>query len=196
MKKILYISAILLFGAMSALADTSAGKAMTEYSSVTPPPVGTNFSVELTKEADLVEYGTYMPGTVFTGKITENIGVKRGKRDAKFVFEPDTATYEGEVRNVKNVITVKVSQYKDFDFQNAAESAAQSGVGFALRNSIPFVSQGISFAKGAIRKNNSGNRLKSGAQQVYKDSPLSYVEKGNELIIKPGDKVKLIVKVK
>lgn len=196
MKKILLTFTILLFGSISALADTSAGVAKTNYSSTLPTATGTTFTVELSKEVDLVEYGTYMPGTVFTGKIKENIGVKRGKRDAKFIFEPDTATYKGDVRNVKNVITVKVSKYKEFDFQNATESAAQSGVGFALKNSVPFVSQGISFVKGAVRQNNSDNRLASGAKQVYKDSPLSYVEKGEELIIKPGDKVKLIVKVK
>ena len=42
------------------------------------------------------------------------------------------------------------------------------------------VSYGISFVDGLVT-NPEGNRLKSGAKQVYKDSFLSYVEKGEDI---------------
>ena len=43
-------------------------------------------------------------------------------------------------------------------------------------------------------KNEDGNRIESGVKKVYKDSPLSYVEKGEELNIRPNDKFYLIFK--
>lgn len=47
---------------------------------------------------------------------------------------------------------------------------------------IPLLSEGVSFVKG-VWKNPENNRLKSGVVQVYKDSPLSYVEEGKDVYI-------------
>lgn len=47
------------------------------------------------------------------------------------------------------------------------------------------LSIGYSAVEGAI-KNEKDNRFKSSVNEVYQDSPLSYVEKGAELIIEKG----------
>ena len=47
------------------------------------------------------------------------------------------------------------------------------------------MSIGYSAVEGAI-KNEKDNRFKSSVTEVYQDSPLSYVEKGEELVIEKG----------
>ena len=54
-------------------------------------------------------------------------------------------------------------------------------------------SQALSFVDGA-KTNTEGNRIKSGAKQVYDDSILSFIKYGNEIDIKKGDVFYLIVK--
>ena len=48
-------------------------------------------------------------------------------------------------------------------------------------------------AEGMI-ENEEGNRIQSGVKKVYKESPLSYVEKGQELKMESGDSFYLIFK--
>ena len=55
------------------------------------------------------------------------------------------------------------------------------------------VAPAISLAEGMI-KNEDGNRLESGVKNVYKSSPLSYIEKGNDLVLERGDYFYLIFK--
>lgn len=61
-----------------------------------------------------------------------------------------------------------------------ATSAATTAGGMLFH--IPLLSEGVSFVKG-VWKNPENNRLKSGVVQVYKDSPLSYVEEGKDVYI-------------
>ena len=48
------------------------------------------------------------------------------------------------------------------------------------------LSTGVAAIEGAV-KNEEGNRIKSTAVSVYEASPLSYIEKGEELDIKSGE---------
>lgn len=81
-------------------------------------------------------------------------------------------------------MTLNLSQsmqnIKNFDKAGLATSAATTAGGMLFH--IPLLSEGVSFVKG-VWKNPENNRLKSGVVQVYKDSPLSYVEEGKDVYI-------------
>lgn len=123
---------------------------------------------------------------------------KRAKRNAKIFFSLDSYVDSKGIHNFKRNLTGKYAKtviskdnIKDIDAKKAAKSTA----GMVGNHFIPGVSYGISFVDGVV-ENQEGNRLKSGAKQVYKDSFLSYVEYGEEIEIKEGDEFYLIVKAK
>lgn len=120
-------------------------------------------------------------GTVVTGDIVDVKQPKRGKLNASFKFRPTEYLYNGEkhVVNDPNFIA-KYIEYKEIDKLGVATSAATTAGGLIFH--IPLLSEGVSLVKG-MWKNQEDNRLKSGVVQVYKDSPLSYVEEGKDVVI-------------
>lgn len=121
---------------------------------------------------------------------------KRGKRSASFAVCPTSYTSEG------NTVTIEENYYgkyaskiiskeelKNVDKAKLGKKAVLTAGNFVVKG----FSSAVSMTQGMI-KNEEGNRLESGVKQVYKDSPLVYVEKGEELEIKPGDSFYLIFK--
>lgn len=124
-------------------------------------------------------------GTIVEGDIVEVKQPKRAKLNASFKFQPTSYTYNGKtVKVLDSDFIGKYKEKKPLDKGELALSAATTAGEFFLK--IPMLSQGVSLAKGMI-KNPEDNRLKSGVVQVYKDSPLSYVEEGKDIIIKKED---------
>ena len=124
-------------------------------------------------------------GTVVTGNIIEVIEPKRGKRNASFKFQPTTYFYNGKTTKIyDDDFVAKYKEKKDLNKGEMALSAATTAGGFLFN--IPGLSQGVSMLKGMV-KNQEDNRLKSGVKQVYKDSPLAYVEEGKDVEIRPKD---------
>ena len=121
---------------------------------------------------------------------------KRGKRAASFAVCPISYTSDGYTNQIKENYYGKYAEkvlskeeLKNVDAMKVGKKAAVS-VG---NHFVKGVAPAISLAEGMV-KNEEGNRLESGMKQVYKDSPLSYAEKGQELKIKPGDTFYLIFK--
>lgn len=124
-------------------------------------------------------------GTVITGNIIEVTSPKRGKRNASFKFQPTTYFYNGKTTKIyDDDFVAKYKEKKDLNKGEMALSAATTAGGFLFN--IPGLSQGVSMLKGMV-KNQEDNRLKSGVKQVYKDSPLAYVEEGKDVTINPKD---------
>ena len=83
----------------------------------------------------------------------------------------------------KHVIDQNGRQYKgkfttQFNYKHAAKSAALSVGNFFLQG----LSIGYAAVEGAV-KNEEGNRVKSSAMSVYESTPISYVEKGTDIVI-------------
>lgn len=192
MKKIISTLIILTATALGASAATVTGTALTNFSTEEPTCY---FTVKLDQETELTKYIILPAETILSGRVVEVENGRRGKRGAYFVFTPTTYSNETgtfEFRN-KN-IDIKVSQYKPLDKGETAKSLATSGAttvaSHVLR--VPLLSEGVSFVKGVAKPQDvSKNRIANGFTQVYKDSPLSYVEKGDELNIVAGQQIKL-----
>lgn len=179
--------------AVSVSAETITGIAYFPFSTEKPT---TTFTVKLNEPVALSETVTANAGDYLYGNVTKVVDGQRGKRMGYFEFNPTYRTNtngSGQALNDKT-LKVRVSFYKPFDPKSAAKNLAENGAETAASMilKIPMLSQGVSFIKGVANPDEeSSNRITSGLKKVYKDSPLSYVEKGEPLIIQKGQEVKL-----
>lgn len=192
MKKVLLIFVVMIYTAIGAYATTITGVALSEFS--TENPVST-FSVKIQDNFSVNNMDLYKAGTVFYGKVTKVVNGQVGKRQGYFEFTPTHyATSDGVFKINRNNLNVRVKYYKPFDKKSAvklAETGVTTVAGFVFN--VPLLSQGVSFVQGAVKQEDDTNRVVNGLKQVYKDSPLSYVERGEELHLQVGQEVKLII---
>ena len=183
MKKVLIkvgVLALLLTLASPVFADRLHVQALTDFS--TASPVNT-----ITFQAlDSIELGSDVKiwsGDIVDAHIQEIIPPNRLKRNASFKIVPvsytDTA---GTKHTINEEFIGKFSPKFELDKGQLAKNAALT-VG---NHFFQGLSLGYHALEGAV-KNEEGNRVKSSVVSVYKNSPLSYVENGQELDIKEGD---------
>lgn len=181
MKKILYV--LTIFVLMSISTPAFAAKSV-KVSALTPfnslRPVFT-MKVMTLERAEFKNGIVFEDGTVIDGVIYDVKQPKRGKLNASFKFRPISYTYNGKTTKIEDPeFVAKYAEFKELDKAGLATSAATTAGGMIFK--IPMLSEGVSFAKG-VWKNPENNRIKSGAVQVYKDSFLSYVEEGKDVVI-------------
>lgn len=122
-------------------------------------------------------------GVIVKGRITDVKLPKRLKRNATFSVVP--VSYigaDGKLVKINGEHIGKFSPKFEIDKAGAAKSAALT-VGDHF---VKGISMGYHAVEGAV-KNEEGNRIKSSAVSVYENSPLSYIEEGQELEIKKND---------
>lgn len=176
MKKFI-LSLILLFMCQaSVLAATIKVQSQSDFTTENPPE-------KLTVKAvtDLVLDDGFLiinEGYILKGDIVDVSSPKRLKRDASFAFILKEYTdNNGETHKVDSLVKGKFTT--KFDYKSAAKSAAL-GVGSYF---VKGLSSAYAAVEGAV-KNEEGNRLKSGAVSLYESTPISYVEKGEDIVIK------------
>lgn len=192
MKKLLIIFSILLFSQTFA-SDKLHVKALEEYSSLTPHK---EFRVEMVEGGVLNENIVLLEGDVLNCVLFKTKDPTRAKRDAKIFFK--IVSYENPrgLHLISEDLTAKYAKtilnkerIKQVETKNVVKKVGGTVANFFVQGA----SAGISFVDGVV-ENKEDNRLKSGVKQVYDDSFLSYIEYGEEIDIKVGDKFYLIVK--
>lgn len=178
-----YFIAALSFICMPVYASTNLEvEALTPFNSLTPAKT---MKVMALKKVEFENGIVFEDGTIITGDIIDVKQPKRAKLNASFKFQPTAYTYNGKTTKVLDSdFIAKYSEKKELDKGDLALTAATTAGNIFLK--IPMLSQGVSMVKGMV-KNEEGNILKSGAVQVYKDSPLSYVEEGKDVVINKED---------
>ena len=121
----------------------------------------------------------------FELEVTNISTEKRGKIDANFEARVKTVSIPSENKTIEiknpNAI-VKISKYKKLDVPDKA-----CDVGVTVANHfVNNIAYPVNFVRGAI-KDETGNRLSSGAKTVYEKSVLSYASKGKPLTLNTGD---------
>ena len=178
MKK--YLSCIILGLALLSqpvFAKTIAVEAINGFSTEQPPE---KVSVKFLEDVTFDENLTVKAENIVEGKIVDVTDPKRLKRNATFSFIPLNYTDE----NGQNVLIKDTYQAKYTTKVNKGQLAKSVGLGVGSLF-VKGLSIGYSAVEGAI-KNEKDNRFKSSVNEVYQESPLSYVEKGEELIIEKG----------
>jgi len=146
-----------------------------------------NFSVVLTKDCTVPNTRDVSKGTILYMEVTKISKEKVGKIDASvmariikvYVPEEDKTI---DVASINPDAYVKFSKYEKLDVTDKSIDA-----GITVANAfVSNVTYPAHFVKGAI-KNESGNSLKSGAQETFDSSVLSYATVGEPLVLKSGD---------
>ncbi len=179
-QKILFLSfiSIILFGSISqAEAKTIEVKSLSSFSTANPP---STITIQTVSDIN-TKKGIIPAGLVVTGNLVDVKSPKRLKRDATFSFKPISyIDVDGNNHNINSDIKGKYTTL--LNKGQIAESAAKSVGNFFIKG----FSMGISAVEGAV-KNKEDNRLKSSAVSVYEASPVSYVEKGQEINIEKSE---------
>lgn len=183
MKKQIFIYVLILLLSNTALsvhcAESIRVTALTEFASNNPVKTMKVMAIEKYQFKNGI---VFEDGTVIYGNIVDVKQPKIGKLNASFKFVPVSYTYNGKTTEIYDTdFVAKYAEDKPLNKGEIATAAATTAGSMILK--IPGFSQGISMIKG-MYKNTENNRLKSGVVQVYKDSPLSYVEEGKDIIIK------------
>ncbi len=129
-------------------------------------------------------------GSVIKGRMLEVKLPKRGKRDAYFVFMPESYTVPS--KNLTKSLRYKNLEAKlsGYEKLNKVKLIEKTGV-YASGVVIPGVSQAYWFSKGVLKPKYGQTRVKSGVNSVYENSPISYIEQGDELVVKEGRFLKM-----
>ncbi len=129
---------------------------------------------------------TFEEGSIISAKVAKIVEPKRGKRNGYLVIKPESYTVPSKEENIKindKYWAANVVGYKPFDVKKAAFSAGLGVAGHFVKG----IGQIYYFGKGIVSPEEGENRLKSGAKNVYENSPLCYIEEGEEVNIKTGD---------
>lgn len=175
MRKI-FLYTLLILGMISqpVFAKAIAVQALDDFSTENP---SSSMRIKMLEDVVLDDNVSLNFGYIVSGKIVDVTDPKRLKRDASFTFVPLTYTD-------LNGITVDIKGYyparytTKLDKGELAKTAALGVGSFFVKG----LSLGYSAIEGAV-KNEKDNRFKSSVNEVYEDSPFSYVEKGGEILI-------------
>ena len=147
------------------------------FSTANPP---TSIRIKLLDILELTNV-TIPAGSEMGGKLVDVVSPKRLKRNAKFSFKPEWyIDTSGSKHNLD--VAVKATYTTTLNKGQIAKKAV-IGVG---NHFVKGLSMGVAAVEGAV-ENEEGNRFKSGAKSVYEASPLSYSEKGSDIIIKESE---------
>lgn len=187
MKKFLLIFAFLIFSVVDVQAKNIKVVALEAFSTQNPSP---EFAVQTMRD-ELLDEETFLPAdTLIYGTILRVEEPKRGKRNAYIEFIPNRLVYDEKTVDVKdsNLVGI-ITGYTPIDPLDLTFNVARKTANFVFHGVV----SAAEFALGVV-ENQEGNRIKSGAMNVYRDSFLSYIEVGEELNVKKGDI--LIFKIK
>lgn len=178
MKKFCWaIFLLLIILSQPVLAKPIAVEALSDFTTENPPK---EMSIKLLEDIAVDDTLTIKAETIVDGNVVDVTDPKRLKRNASFTFVPTSYKDErGQVVVIKNYYPAKYTT--KVNKGQLAKSAALGVGNFFVKG----LSIGYSAVEGAI-KNEKDNRFKSSVTEVYQDSPLSYVEKGEELVIEKG----------
>ena len=178
MKKIIILLVTLLF-VQPAFARNIKVRAMSDFSTANPSKT---WCLEIVEPFTIKNQFTVQEGAYIEGKISKVKAPARGKRNASFLFEPLALHQGGEVYPIKDNYKGKYSSLNGV----TAGKVAQKGVVMVgnkmLKNTF---GPAVALVEGAVR-NEEGNVAKSAAVSVYKSTPLSYIDKGQDITILKG----------
>lgn len=189
MKKILFILAFVLFATTPAFCEESEDVETSKKIIVEAAEDISIDSKEVLKFKALQKIridnvGLFEDGDIIEARISEVVAPKRGKRNGYIILKPvyymkNNVRYEFEDKT----LSAKVVDYRPFDVKNAAMKAGVGVAGIFVKG----LSQIFYLGQGMIKPEEGEGRIKSGFKNVYKNSPLVYVEEGKVAQFNKGD---------
>lgn len=183
MKKILFLFVLLIFNAISVNAKNVKVESL---SFVNNESQTNDISAKVLYDTKLTDTITLKQNAIIDGKIIEIIEPKRGKRNGYLIIEPTSYITDNEVTKIVNKkIRAKVQYYKEVDYKKVVIEAGV-GIGASFIKGGKYIAH---FIEGAIRPNEGETRIKSGFENLYQSSFISFIGKGKDINIKPKDEL-------
>lgn len=159
--------------------------AMEDFDTASPKET---FNVQLREDGFLGQYSLGV-NSILHCQVLQIVDPKRGKCDASFFIKPLTFTENGQVKTIEEemygkytTVVLSKEEIKKLPYGKMVKNGALMVGSYFVKG----LSIGVSFVEG-FAKNEKDNRFKSGVANAYEESPISLVEKGDELEIKTGD---------
>ena len=185
MKKILLTLICLSQISACFAADYLKVTAMEDFSTDSPKET---FNVRLREEGTLGKY-ELPTNSILHCQVLQIVDPKRGKRNAVFFVKPLTYTQGDEILQIQEdmygkytTVVLSKEEIKKLPYWKMVKNGALMVGSYFVKG----LSIGVAFVEG-VAKNEQDNRLKSGVTNAYEESPISLVEKGEQLDIKTGD---------
>lgn len=156
-------------------------EAMSDFSTANPPA---SWQVKIVEDFTNTDGFEVTAGSILEGKIENVKSPARLKRNASFTFIP-VKFYDNNSHKNYTVEKELVGKYSALSDVSVGSVAKQGAVMVGNQVVNGFFGPGIALVEGAV-KNEQGNRAKSAVVSAYESSPLSYINKGNELEIQKG----------
>lgn len=185
MKKILLTLICLSQISACFAADYLKVTAMEDFSTDSPKDT---FNVRLREEGTLGKY-ELPTNSILHCQVLQIVDPKRGKRNAVFFVKPLTYTQGDETLQIQEdmygkytTVVLSKEEIKKLPYWKMIKNGALMVGSYFVKG----LSIGVAFVEG-VAKNEQDNRLKSGVTNAYEESPISLVEKGEQLDIKTAD---------
>ena len=185
MKKILLTLICLSQISACFAADYLKVTAMEDFSTDSPKKT---FNVRLREEGTLGKY-ELPTNSILHCQVLQVVDPKRGKRNAVFFVKPLTYTQGNQTLKIQEemygkytTVVLSKEEIKKLPYGKMIKNGALMVGSYFVKG----LSIGVAFVEG-VAKNEQDNRLKSGVTNAYEESPISLVEKGEQLDIKTGD---------
>lgn len=185
MKKILLTLICLYQISACFAADYLKVTAMEDFSTDSPKET---FNVRLREEGTLGKY-ELPTNSILHCQVLQIVDPKRGKRNAVFFVKPLTYTQGNQTLKIQEemygkytTVVLSKEEIKKLPYGKMIKNGALMVGNYFVKG----LSIGVAFVEG-VAKNEQDNRLKSGVTNAYEESPISLVEKGEQLDIKTGD---------
>lgn len=195
MQKKLLMSVLAIFLTLSAVNAETDKVHVTMVGEFDTAHPSQNINVRVLENSAIGEH-VLKEGDILHCKVVKVTDPKRGKRSASFAVCPTSYTSDGETMKIKESYygkyaekVISKEELKNVDKVKVGKKAVLT-VG---NHFVKGLTTGVTLAEGMI-ENEEGNRIESGVKKVYKESPLSYVEKGGELSLDEGKQFYLIFK--
>ena len=185
MKKILLTLICLSQISACFAADYLKVTAMEDFSTDSPKKT---FNVRLREEGTLGKY-ELPTNSILHCQVLQVVDPKRGKRNAVFFVKPLTYTQGNQTLKIQEemygkytTVVLSKEEIKKLPYGKMIKNGALMVGSYFVKG----LSIAVAFVEG-VAKNEQDNRLKSGVTNAYEESPISLVEKGEQLDIKTGD---------
>lgn len=181
MKKIALLLVSLFMAITPVMAKNVKVEALEDFSTLNPPKT---WQVMIVDGFETKEGISVYSGSIITGRIEEVKDPKRLKRNATFSFIP-THYYDsntGETQPIEQDLVGKYSSLSNVTVGSVVKTGAVTAGSHFISS---FIGPGVALVEGAV-KNEEGNRAKSAVVSVYESTPLSYINKGKDLVINKG----------
>ncbi len=183
MKKIFLTLALTFIISPALAANKAVVECLNSFSTDNPSAV---FKGRVIEEVEFDNGVLLRKNSVIQGSVIQIVDAKRAKRDAYFIIKP--TYYTDPKQNVTYKVhdadwEAKVVGFKPFDAKETAKKASISVANFFVQG----FSTAYHFGDGFIHPTAGKGRFKSGVNEAYENSILSYIEEGKALQVSSGD---------